>query len=635
MKIKRIGGKLTKNAKKIRIFGIFLGAILISGALYGLITGVKAAQGETVMVRVNTNLHANQKYGDYADGLYTQGYAVISGGTAYNALCVSPTLPAPADGSTGTAVLVTNTDIKKMFLASILGPYYNHSYWVSSVDSYADDFQKAHSIIGAMFTGATISGNSWTQPSANVLYNLRDSILSIMSAADISGYNVYYVNIPGAQSIMWAEPVSVEPDPDPEPTTHVLYIFKRSSADNSLLNGAVFDIYNNASCSGTPATGTTGAMGHDGQIWAGNVQDGMTYCVVERTAPDGYTKDSTPKTFTGNGADVTLTFYNTPITPEPDPEPEVKYGGVKVEICDRDSGLKAAQGGASIFGTKVDIYDALNVKKLTLTVGGNGEASSATNALPVGAYYAVVSEAGTGYNGDNNTKHYFQITEANEGKLVSTGQICLEVQKKKIRIKKYDRDMTSRENAATEFVASGAGSMVGTKFSVELVSGSPVYYRGTKYEQGDNLGILITIGENGWGEVDGLPYAKYGLIEEATGEGYFTFGGVLGMDVQGEASVYSYAVGNYIYKGNMKLKKTDDDGNPMKDVNFEVESVDTGEKKVFRTDENGEIDTSKMSFEEAWFGGWEALKNGETRYQMLPYGSYIVRELRTSVNEDY
>ncbi|MHB1377944.1 MAG: prealbumin-like fold domain-containing protein, partial [Candidatus Humimicrobiaceae bacterium] len=72
-----------------------------------------------------------------------------------------------------------------------------------------------------------------------------------------------------------------------------------------------FDIYANAADIGVNSPVQSGSIIADTNFFRTNLQNG-TYYVVEKSAPEGYSKDSTVRTVTISGGDATVTFVNGP-----------------------------------------------------------------------------------------------------------------------------------------------------------------------------------------------------------------------------------------------------------------------------------------------------------------------------------
>ena len=78
-------------------------------------------------------------------------------------------------------------------------------------------------------------------------------------------------------------------------------------------------------------------------------------------------------------------------------------------------------------------------------------------------------------------------------------------------------------------------------------------------------------------------------------------------------------------RGDFKLRKVDENGEPMANVLFRIASDTTGESHDFVTDKNGEFDSSKSDL---WFGGGDR----EEGTGALPYDDYTLTELECEAN---
>lgn len=78
-------------------------------------------------------------------------------------------------------------------------------------------------------------------------------------------------------------------------------------------------------------------------------------------------------------------------------------------------------------------------------------------------------------------------------------------------------------------------------------------------------------------------------------------------------------------RGDFKLRKVDENGEPIANVLFRITSDTTGESHDFVTDKNGEFDSSKSDL---WFGGGEK----EEGTGALPYDVYTLEEMECEAN---
>ena len=94
----------------------------------------------------------------------------------------------------------------------------------------------------------------------------------------------------------------------------ILTINKVDSSGNPIIAyspalAASFDIYANTADIGVNSPVQSGAIIADTNFFRTNLQNG-TYYVVERSAPEGYILDTTPRIVTISGGNVELTFVN-------------------------------------------------------------------------------------------------------------------------------------------------------------------------------------------------------------------------------------------------------------------------------------------------------------------------------------
>lgn len=228
---------------------------------------------------------------------------------------------------------------------------------------------------------------------------------------------------------------------------------------------------------------------------------------------------------------------------------EVIRGGVEVEKEDLETG-KVPQGDAEFAGTTFAVInqsdwsvytdrDSSGVKAwynpgdicLFITVGGNGKATSATNALPYG-YYEIVEydTSGTGYLLNDEFDAYFSIEE--EGKIVSEfydaddnlveNVVPNEVIRGGFSVKKADKDRLETQNGDTNWrLPQGNAKFGGTKIEVVNSSNSSVVVNDVEYSDGD-VCFSFMLNDDGSYTSDSklLPYGYYGMREVEGPEGY-------------------------------------------------------------------------------------------------------------------
>ena len=102
---------------------------------------------------------------------------------------------------------------------------------------------------------------------------------------------------------------------------------------------------------------------------------------------------------------------------------------------------------------------------------------------------------------------------------------------------------------------------------------------------------------------------------------------ISGKNVTGDITVC-----DKVKRGDIELFKKDIQGNPIKDVEFEVRSVATGETQIIKTDENGYYNSKDRGL---WFG---ARKDGTVVQKVdgmgaLAFGEYVISEKRCEANE--
>ena len=106
-----------------------------------------------------------------------------------------------------------------------------------------------------------------------------------------------------------------------------------------------------------------------------------------------------------------------------------------------------------------------------------------------------------------------------------------------------------------------------------------------------------------------------------------------------EVGTLEVVVENTPLRGDLGLIKKDiESGAYMKGVEFEIENLETHEKHIMVTDENGvaTTKTDKYTADSVWFSEGEMAKiDPVDGYGALPYGKYRVTELRCDANKGY
>ncbi len=277
-------------------------------------------------------------------------------------------------------------------------------------------------------------------------------------------------------------------------------------------------------------------------------------------------------------------------------EAQVK-GGVKVRKADAGTGT-TPQGDAALSGAKFGIYNDNNYAVYidgkeykqgalvtTITTDKNGNAATASDALPYGKYYLQEITPPTGYT-PSSQKVSFTISSS--GTVVDLGNYSDTVIQGKIQVEKW----------AVNTVTGDKQPEKGATFEVWLKSAGS--YEKAKDSEKD----VITIGEDGTGTSKNLPYGTY-LLKQKTGwEGYdpdettyevtiTSNGTVVDQDTDGK----DLEVENNIWTGSISILKVDGDTRqPLAGAEFTLTGSD-GSEVVKVSDDSGTV-----TFEDLYYG---------------------------------
>ncbi len=166
---------------------------------------------------------------------------------------------------------------------------------------------------------------------------------------------------------------------------------------NYSLAGAVYDVYEGNSATGTPvASFTTNSSGV--ATLSRKLYPNRTYTILERTPPPGYVKDTTPHPFY-------LTYNAATMDVVDDPS------AVKITVKKKDSGngTTTPAGNASLAGAVYRVYYLQNGTTVykDITTGSNGVAI--LNDVPLGEIKIQEISAPVGYKLDS-TVHTYNVT---------------------------------------------------------------------------------------------------------------------------------------------------------------------------------------------------------------------------------
>lgn len=414
-----------------------------------------------------------------------------------------------------------------------------------------------------------------------------------------------------------------------------------------------------------------------------------TVTVQETKAPEGYLlSDNSIKLqqVTSEGYLESVQTFVEP-TAETAIKEQVVRGGIKVRKYDKDFGAQTS-GDSSFEGVKVAIVNAgdhsvkvdgteykVGETVKTLTLGADGTAATAADALPYGDYRLQEVDGGGDYTVNSSWRpvvevrangHVYEMTDTEKGLTDEASKGGIAVQK---------RDL---ENDST--TAQGDATFEGAQVKIVNRSAHAVRVDGAVRQPGETVKTL-TLDKKGYAETGEreLPFGTYEVTESRAPQGYLlntTWKKTV--QVRQDGKVYKLddpagktaagtgaesAVPDQVKRGDVAFNKVSSpDMTRMPNVAFLVTSKTTGEAHVVVTDENGMIDTSsawashgsgtnandaalgadgeiadesKLSSENGlWFYGSKDDRGAapDDSKGSLPYDTYEFRELRGTTN---
>ena len=370
-------------------------------------------------------------------------------------------------------------------------------------------------------------------------------------------------------------------------------------------------------------------------------------------------------------------------------------GGLKVAKEDSKAGAEP-QGDATLNGAKYDIinesgryafvdgrYYASGEVVKTITGQWNDDASAylaktSTSALPCGTYTVVESQAPEGYLvSDWSAKAEIK----SDGQMVDlTGNPCDDdVIRGGVQVTKSDIELQDSEAlGGNSHDALDTGSTLsGIEFTITNESEHKVLVGDKWFEPGDVIETIVTSWNDEAGAYtaqtasDELPYGTYTIQETKTNDSYLLTDGepktfqvresgaiVKATSAGGELEFYDQVVRN-----DLEIVKMAEDTNASLQVAFKVTNVSTGEAHAIVTDRNGNVSTASSwnkhssntngndgllkaesikaadmdSKAGVWFSLGEDGSNADVNDGLaaLPYGKYLLEELRSDSNEGY
>lgn len=333
---------------------------------------------------------------------------------------------------------------------------------------------------------------------------------------------------------------------------------------NYSLAGAVYDVYEGNSATGTPvASFTTNTSGV--ATLSRKLYPNRTYTVLERTPPPGYVKDTTPHLFY-------LTYNSATMDVVDDPQ----Y--VKIMVKKKDSGTKTnvAAGNASLAGAVYAITYKENGVDKTVQKTTNSSGILYFTNVPLGEIKIQEISAPVGYKLDS-TVHTYNVTSDKVTSAVyemEPEDFTEDVFKGHIQITKQ-----------IEMLGADAQLEQGAEYQVYLKSAGS--YANAKDTERD---YLVT-GADGKSITKDLPYGTYTLhqVKGVPGREFKD----MDVDVHENGKTYEMTLTNELKYAPLKIVKTSEDGN-VAGFTFKVTRLADGASATYTTNAAGEIITDQM-----------------------------------------
>lgn len=333
---------------------------------------------------------------------------------------------------------------------------------------------------------------------------------------------------------------------------------------NYSLAGAVYDVYEGNSATGTPvASFTTNTSGV--ATLSRKLYPNRTYTILERTPPPGYVKDTTPHLFY-------LTYNSATMDVVDDPQ----Y--VKIMVKKKDSGTKTnvAAGNASLAGAVYAITYKENGVDKTVQKTTNSSGILYFTNVPLGEIKIQEISAPVGYKLDS-TVHTYNVTSDKVTSAVyemEPEDFTEDVFKGHIQITKQ-----------IEMLGADAQLEQGAEYQVYLKSAGS--YNAAKDTERD---YLVT-GADGKATTKDLPYGTYTLhqVKGVPGREFKD----MDVDVHENGKTYEVTIINELKYAQLKIVKTSEDGN-VAGFTFKVTRLADGASATYTTNAAGEIITDQM-----------------------------------------
>lgn len=609
----------------------------------------------------------------------TNEFYVLTDKGSYMGYCAQPNKPTPS-GHYQVSQL-DNDRIKMALMFGADGPWAKEA--IALFGGTDNPYPYVHAMIGIEYTGET---NGLTGDQIAAMRNALDEQMnSGRTQMPIFQEYTVYVAYNDNQDIVWLEYSG--------PINGTAKLHKSSSnpsvTDGNAcysLSGAEYGIYVDASCTEQAGTFITNETGESDsvELTAGD------YWVKEIQAPKGYRKDASVYFIHVNaGANTEVQVSDVP-----------EYAPAKMEVAKMDLETKTVtpQGNAEFSGTQftVKYYNGyyekdslpqvpartwvLETKEAADPDGGPARYRATLDerhkvsgddfymqdgnaVLPLGTITIEEAKAPAGYllegaylQADGSEEkiggiYISQIRESgNEISLIGGSKYAIYDQIIRGGVKIRKRDFETK--GATP---QGGANFKNAAFTIVNLNENAVFVEGKSYGRNEEVAIIRT-DEEGVAQTENnlLPYGKYRIIETGAPEGYLEEG-VLCREFfitsNGEMvdmTDAEHSIQNQVKRGDFELRKIDaETQDVMKDVQFKVTSVNTGESHLIITDENGYYcsaadwnkhtrNTNQGGKEDGlWFGvdkeGNKAPVND--KLGALPYDTYTLEEIPSDANE--
>lgn len=395
-----------------------------------------------------------------------------------------------------------------------------------------------------------------------------------------------------------------------------------------------------------------------------------TYKLTERSSPVGYDRNadwSKTVQIRNNGETIAVADDTTV-------KDQVWRGGVKVNKYDAETVEKLPQGDATLAGAELTIRNvsqnpvlvngteyAVGADVLTITTNASGAAATDADALPFGTYEIREAKAPVGYNLNTDWTQTFTISA--DGEMIDLTASDKGVLDTVIR---GDVSVQKRDYDTGKTVPLGGATLAGAEIQIVNRSERKIVYGGREVAPDAVVDVILTNADGIAKTTDkALPYGTYELTEIKAPNGYsLNEDWKQTVQIREEGKTYVFdndtSVYDEIWRGDWGFVKVD--GDTMQRLPytvFRVTSKTTGESHIIVTDMNGEfrsaedvnstntnandaavdaednVDESMLDPEAGvWFSGSLEANRVKDGYGAFPFDTYVLQELKTSVNEE-